>query len=257
MWMWHVCYSKSMFATLWKKIILTVVGSALALGGAGVAGYKIINKDKVNIDKGLQLVIEVIDGDTFKVGTEEKPIKIRLLGIDSPEKGECFYEESKNFAKELLEGKYVELRTDTTDKDRYDRFLRYAILPVEEGDNIIVNRRLLKLGYAEILISPEDVLYKNLFNMAQGEAKAGRLGMWENCKDPNDTSKLREQDSDPENKECNIKGNISEKGYGKTYLVPGCDNYNSVKIDTKKGEQYFCTEEEAIEAGFRKATNCP
>jgi len=68
---------------------------------------------------------------------------------------------------------------------------------------------------------------------------------------------LREKDSGPSDPECIIKGNISEKGYGKTYLIPGCDNYKNVKIDQRKGEKYFCTEEEAFEAGFRKATNCP
>ena len=82
--------------------------------------------------------------------------------------------------------------------------------------------------------------------------------MWGVCdyKEKNDTN-LREQDSKPTNSECIIKGNISEKGYGKTYLIPGCDNYERVKIDIRKGEQYFCSEADAEAAGFRKATNCP
>lgn len=50
-----------------------------------------------------------------------------------------------------------------------------------------------------------------------------------------------------------LKGNISAKGE-KIYHAPGQANYNQVEID-KEGESYFCTEEQAVEAGFRKAGN--
>jgi hypothetical protein len=49
-----------------------------------------------------------------------------------------------------------------------------------------------------------------------------------------------------------IKGNISSSGE-KIYHVPGGANYNQVKIDEAAGEAFFCTEEEAQAAGFRKA----
>ena len=48
-----------------------------------------------------------------------------------------------------------------------------------------------------------------------------------------------------------IKGNISASGE-KIYHVPGQANYNRTLID-KEGEAFFCTETEAVEAGFRKA----
>lgn len=50
-----------------------------------------------------------------------------------------------------------------------------------------------------------------------------------------------------------IKGNISASGE-KIYHVQGGANYTSTKID-KEGESWFCSEEEAVEAGFRKAGN--
>lgn len=49
----------------------------------------------------------------------------------------------------------------------------------------------------------------------------------------------------------NAKGNISATGE-KIYHCPGQANYNNVKID-KEGEAIFATEQEAIDAGFRKA----
>lgn len=50
-----------------------------------------------------------------------------------------------------------------------------------------------------------------------------------------------------------IKGNISTRTGEKIYHVPGGANYNQVKIDEAVGEAFFCSEEEAQEAGFRKA----
>lgn len=50
--------------------------------------------------------------------------------------------------------------------------------------------------------------------------------------------------------ECRIKGNIG--GSGKIYHVPGTAAYAKTKIDESKGERWFCTEEEARTAGWRK-----
>jgi hypothetical protein len=51
-----------------------------------------------------------------------------------------------------------------------------------------------------------------------------------------------------------VKGNIDAKGR-KLYHLPGMKNYNQVKIDEAKGEKFFCTEQEAQEAGWTKAKN--
>lgn len=235
---------------------MTVVGGILALGGAGVAGYKVvknINENKLNTEP--QLVVEAIDGDTIKI---KDNIRVRLIGIDSPEKGECYYEEARAFAKELLDDEYVELRKDVSDKDKYDRLLRHVILIKSEEDNIIVADHIVRNGYARAVSSPPDNIYRDLLSSAQEEAKREERGIWKECSFEDDESaELREVDTEPTDPNCIIKGNISEKGYGKIFLTPGCDNYNRVKIDTRKGEQYFCTEKEAESAGFHKATNCP
>lgn len=54
---------------------------------------------------------------------------------------------------------------------------------------------------------------------------------------------------------CNVKGNISSSGE-KIFHVPGCASYNATIIDTTAGERVFCTEKEALDAGWRKAKNC-
>ncbi|OLP17080.1 DNA-binding protein [Leptolyngbya sp. 'hensonii'] len=52
---------------------------------------------------------------------------------------------------------------------------------------------------------------------------------------------------------CTIKGNISVETQNKVYHLPGMEDYNSTTIDLAKGEKWFCTEAEAIAAGWHKA----
>ncbi len=52
---------------------------------------------------------------------------------------------------------------------------------------------------------------------------------------------------------CKIKGNISFATGNKLYHLPGMEDYESTIIDPTKGERWFCTEQEAIAAGWRKA----
>ncbi|MGL5851115.1 MAG: hypothetical protein ACRCZD_10085 [Phycicoccus sp.] len=51
---------------------------------------------------------------------------------------------------------------------------------------------------------------------------------------------------------CSIKGNIARDGE-KIYHLPGQQYYGRTKIDRSKGERMFCSESEAVEAGWRKA----
>ncbi len=51
---------------------------------------------------------------------------------------------------------------------------------------------------------------------------------------------------------CLIKGNVSRKGV-RIYHVPGGRTYNRVRINGERGERWFCTEEQAVTAGWRKA----
>jgi cold shock CspA family protein len=55
--------------------------------------------------------------------------------------------------------------------------------------------------------------------------------------------------------DCNIKGNISQNTGRKLYHIPGMEDYDSTVIDPRRGEQWFCTESEAINNGWQKAPN--
>jgi micrococcal nuclease len=237
-----------------KKIIIVLV---MFLVGVLVGGQIIDNpknNDLPETQSQLAQVSFVIDGDTIVLENNQR---VRLLGLDTPEKNECFYSEARDYLISLVDGETVRLEKDLTDMDKYDRLLRYVILPSDDKDDILVNELLVRNGYALTLSISPDIRYRDLFSSAQEEAKREQRGLWGVCGDLPETNEAREQDSDPPSEECNIKGNISEKGFGKTYLFPGCDNYNTVKIDPRKGEQYFCSTQEAAAAGYRQATNCP
>jgi len=244
-----------------RTIITVLIALVLGVGG-GILGHSLL-KDK-DADSARETsagddlhIVEVIDGDTIRL---ESGQRVRLLGIDAPEKGECYYEESRDALAGVIGENRVRLDKDISDMDEYARLLRYVVIPVADPgeDNVFVNEYLVREGYAEASSRRPNKRYESFLRSAEEEAREAARGLWSVCEvEAAQTDALREVDTGPPSPECIVKGNISEKGYGRTYLVPGCDNYNRVKIDVRKGEGYFCSEEEAITAGFRKATNCP
>ncbi|MDP3026946.1 MAG: thermonuclease family protein [Nanoarchaeota archaeon] len=91
-------------------------------------------------------VLEVIDGDTFKLGNEEI---VRLICVDAPEKGKQGYEEAKEFLSSLILNKEIRLEKDVSDKDEYGRALRYVYVNIS-GVEFFVNQQLAQEGYASV-----------------------------------------------------------------------------------------------------------
>ena len=125
------------------------------------------------------LVARVIDGDTVEVESGER---VRYLGIDTPETVDprrpegCFGKEASAKNKELVEGRYVRLENDITDRDKYGRLLRYIYV-----DDKFVNLELVKGGYAVLLTLPPDVRHTDELLAAQKEAREAKRGLWGVC----------------------------------------------------------------------------
>lgn len=241
-----------------KKVLSYVLIGLISL--FGVSGL-IESGETKPVSDNLYLVNRVIDGDTIRI---DGNMKLRLIGIDAPENGECYYEESRNELARLVEGKYVRLEKDIESVDGHGRLLRYVYLPSDslEEDDIFINEHLLRRGCAQTLSNLPNKRYRMLFLKAREEAIMDKRGLWsDECdylgKFEQEHNSTREINEPPSNPDCLIKGNISSRGYGKLYFLPNCRNYSQVKIDTSKGEGYFCTEEEAIAAGFEKSGDCP
>lgn len=239
-----------------NKSIIGIILAILLSGGA-VGGYKVVRDNRADIfENSLHMVIKVVDGDTIDI---ENKNRIRLLGVDTPERGSCYYKEAKIFLKDLVENEDIRIEKDISGTDRYDRLLRYVYIPAgdPQDDDVFVNELLLRQGFARTFAQAPDNRYRDLFASAQQEAKKENRGLWDACDYKNtDSQTLRENDTLPPNDRCIIKGNISEKGYGKNYFLEFCPNYNRIKIDPRKGEQYFCTESEAQKAGFTRSASC-
>lgn len=107
------------------------------------------------------IVKRVIDGDTIELSDGRK---VRYIGMNAPEMTDkrrevlCFAKMAKTENQKLVEGKMVEMEKDVSDKDKYDRLLRYVWI-----NNKMVNLELVKNGFAKIATYPPDVKYKDLF----------------------------------------------------------------------------------------------
>ena len=197
-------------------------------------------------------MIRVVDGDTIDVLIDGRQLRVRYIGIDTPETVdprrpvECFGREASARNRELVEGKTVGLERDVSETDRFGRLLRY---PWVEGE--MVNARLVEEGYATASTFPPDVRYAELFVSLQDEARQARRGLWSACATPRPSADGPCDYSGTD--EPVIKGNISLNTGEKIYHVPDGEFYDQTVIDEAKGERWFCTEAEAVSAGWRKS----
>jgi len=100
----------------------------------------------------------IIDGDT--VEAENRNESIRLLGINTPERGEFLYLEAKEFLESMVLNKTVVLKFGKDRYDKYDRTLAYVFL-----DNKNVNQELVEKGFANYYFpSGRDIYYKDFLN---------------------------------------------------------------------------------------------
>lgn len=151
------------------------------------AGGDIITQDQ----PGLYSIANFVDGDTIAVNMNGKVEKVRFVGIDTPETHkpntpvQCYGPAAAAYTKNIIGNNKVRLVSDSlsTDRDRYDRLLRYVYLP----DGTFVNQKLVQNGYA--FYYPYFPFTKSSqFAADQEAAMAGHKGLWGNCK-PTKTNK--------------------------------------------------------------------
>ncbi|MEA2112727.1 MAG: thermonuclease family protein [Patescibacteria group bacterium] len=246
-----------------KKKIAVVVALLSALG---LGGYSVVkNKNYGGVEDNLHRVVEVTDGDTFVVegepleeGEEASRISVRILNIAAPDKNECYFEESSEALRKLIEGKEVKLRKDVSGVDKFGRLLRHVFLPsgTEKEDDIFVAQYMVENGFAKAIPVVPDFEYKRYLAQRENIAISGELGVWGNCEGDLPKYFGDVTDMQVEDPECIIKGNISTENPTKYYFFPNCAPYSQIKIDAERGERYFCSEKEALAAGFEKAATC-
>jgi endonuclease YncB( thermonuclease family) len=112
-------------------------------------------------------VVRVIDGDTIEI---ENGQKVRMLGINTPEKSQTFSGEATEFLKSQVLDKEVRLEIHGT--DRYGRFLGYVFVG---GQN--VNEQILWEGFGTLYYYGRDDHYNDL-KKAEKNARDSGMGLW-------------------------------------------------------------------------------
>ncbi len=115
-------------------------------------------------------VTRIIDGDTFVLSNGKT---VRLLGLDTPERGEDYAQKAKIFAEIVLNGKQVKLETEKPAEDKYGRMLAYVFV-----DGKFFNELVLQKGLANIYFFNKHHRYAKRLLEAQNAARKEKAGIW-------------------------------------------------------------------------------
>lgn len=198
----------------------------------------------------------VVDADTITIRSE----KIRILDVDSPESRQpCFRPDGTEWRcgqkAALALSDWIGQRTvtcETAGKDRYKRWLARCTVGGED-----VGTWLAANGWAVPFRDCKCEVVRDAANAA----RLAKIGIWSGTfalpwvwrAQPSASGQPATQSLTPQGSTgCQIKGNISSKGE-RIYHVPGGRWYSATKIDESKGERWFCSEAEALAAGWRRA----
>lgn len=180
-------FTLTLAATLIGLIVFSAQTAPTDIRSLATQAGEVLSDTKQTVleaQPGLWQVDKAIDGDTLDVTLAGKHERVRLLGIDTPETHDprkpvqCFGEAAAAHTKQLLEGKNVRLEPDPTDSDRdkYNRLLRYVYLP----DGTLINAKLIQDGYAfAYTIFPLEKL--DDFRALETEARTAGRGLWSGC----------------------------------------------------------------------------
>ncbi len=118
-------------------------------------------------------VVEIVDGDTIALRIDGTVEQVRLIGINTPERGECFATEATAALAALVSGRSIRLETDKSDRDQYGRLLRYVW-----ADDLLTNEELVLGGYAIARRYEPDTAMAERFESAQRKARDNASGLW-------------------------------------------------------------------------------
>jgi endonuclease YncB( thermonuclease family) len=197
----------------------------------------------------------IIDGDTIEISGE----RIRLHGIDAPESKQTCQRDGKTWAcgkdatfalAAMIERHWVECVG--RDRDRYGRIIAICTMGGPNGVNL--NQQMVADGWA-MAYREYSMDYVN----AENAASASKRNLWQSEFHPPWEWRREQRAEAPAPKrqhgpqpECVIKGNISRSGE-RIYHVPGGQDYDRTQITESAGERWFCSEAEALAAGWRRS----
>lgn len=200
----------------------------------------------------------VVDGDTLIIGTE----RIRLHGIDAPERAQrCLDFLQRSYAcgetatsrlRQLVRGSSV--NCVSTERDRYGRAIARCWSNGRE-----INKTLVTEGLAWAFVR-----YSSDYVNLEAEARAAGRGVFQSANMPAWEFRAQAWQSTPlppspqnsstqaQRDRCPIKGNVNRRGE-RIYHMPWQRDYRRIVMNERRGKQWFCSENEALAAGWRPA----
>lgn len=174
------------------RATLTLLGSALALlaglqGCSALADGGASGADRGGTDGsglpegGAGTVVSITDGDTLRLDVDGEELRVRLIGVDTPEVRdpvECYGEEATAALAALAPvGSTVAYAYDRDPQDQYGRELMY----LRTADGQVINLALVEQGAGRaVLFEPNDQIWPAL-QQAEADARAEGLGLWDAC----------------------------------------------------------------------------
>lgn len=223
-------------------VVLALVALLLIAGPWGTSGTR----------DGSSGEVTVIDGDTLQVGDEI----VQLYGIDAPELGQLCYADGQprpcGVEAALALRKLIAMAgpplhcrpwRDSGEEEASDpQGTRVEVCEIGSED---VAQVMLLGGYSVAL--PES--FPDYVH-AQERAQEGDLGIWHT--DFQLPWKWRRGERLPaEQVDCNVRGVTDSQG-ARIYHVPTDPDYNDLAVDPAHGDESFCSDEEARQAGWRR-----
>ncbi|MDD2467154.1 MAG: thermonuclease family protein [Desulfobulbus sp.] len=199
-------------------------------------------------------VVSVTDGDTIKVVANNSQIKIRLYGIDAPEKSQPFGQASAAALKSLITGRNITV--ENIDQDRYGRTVALVF-----ADGASVNQAMVRAGYAWVYSQYCTLSFCSNWSQNQQSAQSAQLGLWKDAapmppwewRHGGEQQSTNAQISAPVEQPTHndvagvFHGNLRSHKFHRS----SCKDYNC-----KNCTVVFRSREEAIAAGYSPCGNC-
>ena len=240
---WQASRQRASGTSVWLVIWIVMVASLTVVSHASAAD--LIGQ------------ASIIDGDTIEIHGQ----RIRLFGIDAPKHDQlceaggnqyrCGQQASFALADQI--GKQT-VDCVPHDVDQYGRVVAVCSAAGEDFNAWMVRHgwALAYRHYSTAYVADEDAaqladdgIWRGTFVAPWDWRRGTRQGAAQVQSQPA-TSDITAAG------QCFIKGNISSKGE-RIYHVPGGEYYDATRINTSKGERWFCTEAEAVAAGWRRS----
>jgi endonuclease YncB( thermonuclease family) len=219
-----------------KSLIIATVSLLLAVSALAAAAVPV-------------KLVGVSDGDTVTVVMDGQQTKIRLYGIDAPEKAQPYGQVSTEAMKRLTTGHDISVQA--VDRDRYGRTVGLVF-----ADGISVNEAMVKSGNAWVYRQYCTQPFCSEWELYQNAARTSRSGLW--------------QDNAPMPPwEWRHGGKAGQQGSGKQSVKPDAAGGYSGNVDSRKfhsaGCRYancknctatFATRDQAIAAGYVPCKVC-